>query len=175
MALCPVEFVAQGIDGDLQGFGGVDGGQADQLLRAAAVEVGAPDPGGLGVATFEPFGPVDLAHTFHHLNVEDQPSIALDEAYTICRVAQVDPFDGVGQAALGIELGAVGTHIGHRLRRNAGRAVTVLVTGRRGDQAGLEAGACTLGRDLGQILRGDAWTGEAQQRRIDGEAQVLWR
>ncbi len=67
----PVELVADRVEGDLQGLRAIGGQAADHLLCAAAIQIGAPDAGRLGVVALEHLSPVDLAVALVYGDVEN--------------------------------------------------------------------------------------------------------
>ena len=129
VALRPVEFVPGRVEGDLQRFGGVGGEAGDDFLDVGAVEVGAPDGGGLAVVAGGHFAPVQFAMRFVNGDVGDDLAGALDEHFAPGRVAEDGTLDAVGQDAIGLERVVAGADVGHRLRRHGGGAMTEGVAG----------------------------------------------
>ena len=96
VALAPVEFVANRIDGDLQRFRGVNGQPAHQHCHARAVEIGAQDLAWLGIIALFHFAPVEFASAFINGDVGDNLPWALDNLHPPVGVAEHGAFDGVG-------------------------------------------------------------------------------
>jgi len=171
MALGPVELVADRVQGDLQGLCAIGGQAADQLLWIAAIQVGAPHAGWLGVVALQHLGPVELAVALVHGDVEDDLAWPFDQARPLAGVAQVGALDGVGQAANWLDAVVGGAHVGHRLGRHGRAAVADRIAGAGRHQAGLEAGRVALRDDAGELVAG--LVAQPQVLGVGVEAQLV--
>ena len=154
VTLAPVEFVADWIHGNLQRFGRIDGQPADQGFDTRSIQIGTQHLARLSIITLFHLTPVEFAAAFIHCNVGDNLPWSLDDLHAILRVAQHGAFDGVGQAAIGVECVGLGADIGDGLRRAHGTTVTQFITSAGRHGVGLEARFDTLPVDAHQLVAG---------------------